>query len=131
MIRSPLFNPPHRIRVLLVEDDAAACAMYAAALRMEGFDVRTACDGVAALSAMEAFDAQVVILDLKLPVASGFEILDELRSMQCRQPVIAMSGYEPGLSQARRNPEFFAALRKPLDPDDLIGVTRRAVFASC
>lgn len=94
---------------------------------MEGFQVRTAADGLAALRLLEAFEPDVVILDLKLPMASGFEVLQELRSMRLMQPVIAVSGHEPGLSIARSNPEFFAALQKPFDPDDLIGITRRAM----
>ncbi len=96
---------------------------------MEGFVVRTAADGLAALRMLEAFDPNVVILDLKLPIASGFEVLHELRASRpgTAVPVIAVSGHERGLEQARRNPEFYAALRKPFDPNDLIGVTRRAV----
>ena len=132
MIRRPAPDPYSRSKVLLVEDDDAACAMYATALRMEGFVVRTAADGLAALRMLEAFDPDVVILDLKLPLASGFEVLHELRASRARLslPVIAVSGHERGLELARSNPEFYAALQKPFDPDDLIGVTRRAVLSA-
>ena len=106
--------------------------MYAEALRMEGYFVRTAHDGLAALRLLEAFDPDVVILDLKLPMASGFEVLHELRASRAKLtlPVIAVSGHERGLELARSNPEFFAALQKPFDPDDLIGITRRALHAA-
>ena len=119
-------------KVLLVEDDDATCRMYAEALRMEGFSVRTAGDGVSALRVIEAFDPDVVILDLRLPLASGFEVLHELRSegLRLSAPVIAVSGEEQGIERARQNPEFYAALRKPFDPDDLIGVTRRAAASA-
>ncbi len=127
MMKSPVPEHPSRWKVLLVEDDETALAMYAAALRMEGFRVRTALDGVSALHILESFDPDVVILDLKLPMASGFEVLHELRATRLTTPVIAVSGHEPGLELAKRNPDFFAALRKPFDPDDLIGVTRRAL----
>jgi DNA-binding response OmpR family regulator len=127
MIRHLGTDPSSKFKVLLVEDDDAACALYAGALRMEGFQVRTAADGLTALRLFEAFDPDVVILDLKLPMASGFEVLHELRSMRRMQPVIAVSGHEPGLALAKNDPEFFAALQKPFDPDDLIGVTRRAM----
>ena len=129
MNRRPPLDPPARTKVLLVEDDQATCTMYATALRMEGFVVRTAPDGLVALQTLEVFDPDVVILDLKLPVASGFEVLHELRASRDRGrlPVIAVSGHERGLAQARRNPEFYAALQKPFDPNDLIGVTRRAL----
>ena len=123
------FKDAIRCKVLLVEDDENTCSLYASALRLDGFYVRTALDGLAALRVLESFHPDVVILDLKLPIASGFEVLSELRSMQFTKPVIAVSGHEQGLEQARSNPEFFAALRKPFDPNDLIGVTRRALHA--
>jgi DNA-binding response OmpR family regulator len=105
--------------------------MYATALRMEGFVVRTASDGLAALQTLEVFDPDVVILDLKLPIASGFEVLHELRASRpsVTLPVIAVSGHEREPALARKNPEFYAALQKPFDPNDLIGVTRRAVHS--
>jgi DNA-binding response OmpR family regulator len=132
MHRRPAVDPFNRgCKVLLVEDDVATCTMYAEALRMEGYFVRTAYDGLAALRLLEAFDPDVVILDLKLPMASGFEVLHELRASRAKLtlPVIAVSGHEHGLELARGNPEFFAALQKPFDPNDLIGVTRRALNA--
>ena len=130
MLKSGLPEHYSKCKVLLVEDDEATLAMYATALRREGFQVRTAADGVAALRIVESFDPHVVILDLRLPFASGFEVLDELRATRLTMPVIAVSGHEPGLELAKRNPEFFATLRKPFDPDDLIGVTRRALQAA-
>ena len=123
-------DPFARCKVLLVEDDEATLAMYATALRMDGFHVRTAPDGVAALRILESFDPDVVILDLTLPMASGFEVLHDLRATRLRMPVIAVSGHEPGLEQAKRDPGFFAALRKPFDPGDLIAITRRALYSA-
>jgi DNA-binding response OmpR family regulator len=119
---------PARCRVLLVEDDDAARTLYAAALSREGFYVRSAPDGMAALRMLESYDPDVVILDLRLPIADGFEVLRELRGDRAHAtlPVIAVSGHEGGLARARTDPDFFAALQKPFDPDDLIDVTRRA-----
>jgi len=85
---------------------------------------------MAALRALEAFEPDVMILDLRLPLADGFEVLRELRGdpVRSRLPVIAVSAHESGLEQARHDPNFFAALQKPFDPGDLIGVTRRAAM---
>ena len=131
MNKRQALDPSGKIKILLVEDDEATCSMYASVLRMEGFVVRTAFDGLSALRLLEAFDPNVVILDLKLPMASGFEVLHELRASPAKLavPVIAVSGHERGLELARSNPEFFAALQKPFDPNDLIGITRRAALA--
>jgi DNA-binding response OmpR family regulator len=126
MVKGAGTPPRTKCRVLLVEDDESTLSMFAEALRMEGFYVRTAQDGLAALRILEAYDPDVVILDLKLPIASGFDVLLELRTSGVQMPVIAVSGHERGLERARSNADFFAALSKPCDPNDLITVTKRA-----
>ena len=127
MFNSPSENPSSRRKILLVEDDEVALTMYASVLRMEGFHVRTAPDGLTALRVAESFDPDVVILDLRLPMASGFDVLHDLRATSLRMPVIAVSGHDPGIEAAQRDPDFFAALRKPFDPTELVAMTRRAL----
>lgn len=122
--------PTVRCKVLLVEDDAATLALYASALRIEGFEVRTAADGVHALRMVEAFEPDVVILDLRLPMANGFEVLRDIRATHLQMPVIAVSGHEAGLARARTDPEFFGTLQKPFDPTELVTLTRRALSCS-
>jgi CheY-like chemotaxis protein len=115
--------------VLLVEDDEAAREMLATALRLIGFQVRASADGVGALRLLESFDPDVIVLDLGLPVASGFEILHELRaaSQTRHTPVIAISGHDRGVRLARANPDFFATIAKPFDPERLISIVLRAL----
>jgi CheY-like chemotaxis protein len=95
---------------------------------MTGHKVRTAADGLAGLRVLEAFEPDVVVVDLALPIASGFEVLDELRSAPRTHdtPVIAISGNEQGLRRARMNPEFFGILAKPFDPQQLVRMVDRA-----
>ena len=77
---------------------------------------------------LEAFEPDVVVVDLGLPIATGFDLLEELRSAErtVHTPVIAISGSERGLQQARSNPEFFAILQKPFDPQSLVRMVDRA-----
>ncbi|HKY80441.1 MAG TPA: response regulator [Sphingobium sp.] len=125
-VSAAAFIPP--VQVLLVEDDDSARELFATALRMTGHLVRTAPDGLAGLRMLEAFEPDVIVVDLALPIASGFEVLDELRSAERTHatPVIAISGHEPGLQQARANREFFAVLAKPFDPQRLVRMVDRA-----
>lgn len=115
-------------QVLLVEDDDQAREMYATALRQTGYHVRTASDGLACLRVLEAFKPDVVVVDLSLPIASGFDVLNELRGASLTQntPVIAISGNDHGLKLAKANPEFFATIQKPFDPETLVRVVDRA-----
>jgi DNA-binding response OmpR family regulator len=65
-------------RVLVVEDDDEIAHALQRMLRMEGYDVRVAGDGVAALDAAHSFLPDLVILDLGLPKLDGIEVAKEL-----------------------------------------------------
>jgi len=67
-------------RVLVVEDDEAIADVVRRALRQEGHEVRSAADGVEALSLSEEFVPDLVILDLGLPRLDGVEVSRRLRA---------------------------------------------------
>jgi DNA-binding response OmpR family regulator len=66
-------------RVLVVEDDDAISQVLQRSLRMEGYDVRVAADGVIALDEAHSFMPDLVILDLGLPMLDGIEVAKTLR----------------------------------------------------
>jgi DNA-binding response OmpR family regulator len=66
-------------RVLVVEDDDDIAQVLQRSLRMEGYEVRVADDGVAALDQAHAFLPDLVILDLGLPKLDGVDVARELR----------------------------------------------------
>jgi len=66
-------------RVLVVEDDDAISQVLQRSLRLEGYDVRIAGDGLAALDECHAFLPDLVILDLGLPKIDGIEVAKTLR----------------------------------------------------
>ena len=67
-------------RVLLVEDDDEIAGALRRSLRLEGYDVRVAGDGVEALDEAGVFEPDAVVLDLGLPRLDGVEVCRRLRS---------------------------------------------------
>jgi DNA-binding response OmpR family regulator len=67
-------------RVLVVEDDEEIAQVLQRSLRLEGYEVRVAVDGEAALDQSAAFNPDLVILDLGLPKLDGMEVARRLRS---------------------------------------------------
>jgi two-component system response regulator MprA len=67
-------------RVLVVEDDEDIALALQRSLRMEGYEVRLAGDGEAALDEAVAFMPDMVILDLGLPKLDGIEVAKRLRA---------------------------------------------------
>src|SRR5689334_12270488 len=66
-------------RVLVVEDDAEITDVLRRSLRNEGYEVRTAADGIEALDQATAFVPDLVVLDLGLPRLDGTEVCRRLR----------------------------------------------------
>lgn len=66
-------------RILVVEDDEEIVDVLRRSLRAEGYEVRSAGDGVEALDVATGFDPDLVVLDLGLPRMDGVEVCRRLR----------------------------------------------------
>lgn len=71
--------PPAK-NVLIVEDQAALAEVYRVRLAAEGYQVWIATDGHAAIDMARQLQPDLILLDIMLPKASGFDILETLRS---------------------------------------------------
>ncbi|MHB1500114.1 MAG: response regulator transcription factor [Candidatus Dormibacteria bacterium] len=75
-------------RVLVVDDEPSITEFIELGLRREGFSVRTAPDGRAALTAVDQFHPDVVILDIMMPRLNGLELTRELAGDSRRSLII-------------------------------------------
>ena len=80
-----------RPQVLVVDDEASIVDAVATALRYEGFDVREASTGRAALSAAQEDPPDLVVLDVMLPDLDGIEVTRRLRSDGIRVPILFLT----------------------------------------
>jgi PAS domain S-box-containing protein len=91
---NPLPVPPQKI--LLVDDNHSAAQLLQRVLqRYWNHQVEIAHDGKSALERAEAFDPDIVVLDVGLPVLTGLEVCERLRAMPqfADRPIIALTGY--------------------------------------
>ena len=65
--------------VLVVEDEAAISEMYRFKLNLNGYTVFTADNGKVGLDVAEKHKPQLILLDLRMPIMSGDEMLEKLR----------------------------------------------------
>ena len=90
--RHTLTAPDGRpIRVLVVDDEQSLSELVGMALRYEGWEVRTAASGLAAVSAAREFRPDLVVLDVMLPDIDGLEVLRRLRADIERMPVLFLT----------------------------------------
>jgi len=80
-----------RPQILVVDDEASIVDAVATALRYEGFDVREAVTGRAALSAAQEDPPDLVVLDVMLPDLDGLEVTRRLRADGIRVPVLFLT----------------------------------------
>jgi DNA-binding response OmpR family regulator len=81
-------------RILIVDDDADIRASIDLALRGEGAVTESVGDGNAAVHAVGAQRPDLVVLDMMLPKASGFVVLDKIKEMDDAPPVIMVTANE-------------------------------------
>lgn len=74
-------QPSKGIRILAVDDEPHILQFLELGLKNEGYEVRCAEHGLAAITAMEEFKPQVVILDVMMPGMDGFEVVRQLKKM--------------------------------------------------
>jgi two-component system OmpR family response regulator len=79
------------VRVLVVDDESALSELLAMALRYEGWEVRTAADGAAAVRTARGFHPDAVVLDVMLPDVDGLEVLRRLRAETPDVPVLFLT----------------------------------------
>jgi two-component system OmpR family response regulator len=84
-------RPAAEARLLVVEDDANIVELLSASLRYAGFDVTTARDGHAALTAVRELRPDLVVLDVMLPRLNGFDVVRRLSADGLRCPVLFLT----------------------------------------
>ena len=113
-------------RILLADDadtERGTLSMY---LRTHGYDVTEASNGEFTIAYLQNHEIDVLLLDLNMPVADGFDVLTYLQKHRRGLPVILLSGmplediqqHMHGLPQRELPPLMI----KPLDLDQLIEV---------
>ncbi len=114
-------------RVLVVDDKENILKLFRKILA-DGYDVQTASDGARALSLVATGEFDVVVTDIRMPRAGGFEVLEAVKSRSPSTEVVMMTGHAT-VEDAVRAMKLGAYdyLVKPFDPDAAALTVARAV----
>jgi two-component system, cell cycle sensor histidine kinase and response regulator CckA len=122
--RAPQTTTP---TILVVEDNPITRKMVRVALSTEGLTVLEAPDAATARSLLRERMPALILLDLVLPDASGFDVLREIRALPggADVPVFAFTGFMPRDEEARAAAAGFTEfLVKPVEPSRLVATIR-------
>jgi DNA-binding response OmpR family regulator len=77
-------------RVAVIDDDRMVREMLELGLSREGYEVRTAMDGMAALELVKVFDPELIVLDIMMPKIDGVTLLPRLREIT-QAPIVMLT----------------------------------------
>jgi FixJ family two-component response regulator len=115
--------------VSIVDDDLSVLQSITNLLRSAGLGVRAYSSAEAFLEADEFADVGCLVLDLRMPGMSGFELQRLLEKSDCRVPIVVVSAHGGGLARAQvlcRGAVSF--LDKPFRADELLGAVEAALM---
>ena len=116
-----------RLSILSIDDETVILDSIRKILSAEGFAVRTSPDAESALAALRTQPPDIALIDLKLPVLSGMELLEIIRTEFPHVAVIMMTGYStPENAVAALHNGAFDFLPKPFAFEELLSAVRRA-----
>ena len=113
-------------KILVIEDEPDLRLLYATALREAGHEVVEAEDGLDGFKQLSG-DPALVVLDLLMPRANGYEFLRRLRSSRRHRsvPVIVVSATPTGRRSLIHGADRYLA--KPFDIDVLTSIVRDVI----
>jgi CheY-like chemotaxis protein len=114
--------------VLVVDDDASIRELLSTALEDDGYEVVPAINGLDALSVVDRWKPDVIVLDLMMPVMDGWTFAKRLRETEAI-PIVVLSAAN---DLARQGKAVGAAevVGKPFDLDQLLPKVARAADAA-
>ena len=117
-------NPVKSCRALIVEDDPTENELLAGYLRLRGFEVSTAMDGLQAMVQLSKNDRpDVILLDMKMPQFDGCKTVSAIRQNPDYRAlkVFAVTGTEQADTSVDIGPQGVDRwFRKPVDPERLV-----------
>ena len=82
------------MKLLIVDDELEICDFLKSFFEERNYDVMTATSGEEALAALDSFKPQVVLLDIKMPVMNGVQVLQNIKSKSPKTKVIMVTALE-------------------------------------
>ena len=117
-------NPGRPPLVLVVEDDKGVRDLIDTVLTTEGFEVKTARDGLEGLLKLRMLKPAALVLDIMMPDVGGLRVLDELAEEHADVPVIVVTGKPQAAAESRKRLGDDNVFDKPFDLDDFVARIR-------
>ena len=117
-------------KILVAEDDVALNALVVAWLRKGGLEAESVFDGEAAIERLRKNDYAAVLLDIMMPRATGFEVIEFVRAERPEmlgRIVVMTAGGESITTRLAPN-TVYRLIEKPFDLREVLNTTRECAI---
>lgn len=118
----------HKGKLLIVEDERSMREVLKILLEGEGYDVATASDGVEGIGCLDKDIFDLVITDVKMPKADGFEVLKKIRDIAPDTIVIMITAFgtkDSGIEAMKLG--AYDYISKPFNIDEIRLIVKKAI----
>lgn len=109
--------------ILLVDDDEGTRLLFVEIAELIDYGIHTASTGEEFFQLYSQQQPDLLVLDLVMPNMDGLELMRKLLSMQCKLPILVISGYdyinEEGLELLSHGLNFKGFIKKPFNVAEL------------
>ncbi len=113
--------------ILIIEDDSAIADFIMLVLEFEGYSVKRAIDGLAALDAVQQAAPRLILLDMCMPNLNGPGFAKAYRQMPVVQAPIIVLTASRDPADAASVVDAEAVLNKPFDLNDLVSLVHHII----
>lgn len=117
-----------RKRILIIDDEQDIVNLVQLLLEDAGYEVEASTSGMEALTRLEDENFDLVLLDIMMPMVTGWEVLRELRSRSRTKdiPVALLTARASPRDDNRQHPtDFCEYITKPFEAEDLLSRIRQ------
>jgi len=82
-----------KIKILVVDDEADARDLFKDLFSRKNYDVESASGGIEAIEMVDKVNPDAVLLDIRMPVMDGIEVLSKLKQKKPDLPVVMLTAY--------------------------------------
>ncbi len=123
-----------RISILIIDDSITNIVLLNAILSEKGYDIKTVISVVDAFKILHEFTPDLILLDLHMPVLSGFDFLERIKKDEANKeiPIIVVTAYSDKESLNRSlNLGAYDYIEKPINVELLLNKISKFLKYAC
>ena len=125
----PIKRKQRKARILVIEDEEDVRQLLKDILTNAGHDVEIAADGNQGIELFEKKEFDLVLSDLGMPVMSGWEVAEKVKSINDKVPVVLITGWNVALDALAMNDSGVSlVIHKPFKMEQVLNLVQEGMI---